>query len=88
MTNEEILRLAEQCGFYLIDFVDGDEVTEQIESQTSESLYIFASMLLVMESEKCAKLCDDLADLWNDDGHLGKSAGARICASDIRERNA
>ena len=80
MTNEEILRLAEQCGFYLIDFVDGDEVTEQIESQTSESIYIFASMLLVMESEKCAKLCEEAALLPN--------ADPIYCANAIRARNA
>jgi hypothetical protein len=80
MTNEEILKLAERCGFYLVDFIDGDEVTEQIESATSESLYIFAAMLLAMESDECAKLCEAAA--------LLPDAGPIYCANAIRARNA
>ena len=81
MTDKEILCLAKRCGFFLVDFTDEDgEVSEQIESSTSESLYIFASMLIALECEECAKLCENAA--------LSPDADAIFCASVIRNRNA
>ena len=81
MTDKEILCLAKRCGFLLVDFVNEDgKVSEQIESSTSESLYIFASMLIALECEECAKLCENAA--------LLPDADPTFCASIIRNRNA
>ena len=81
MTDKEILCLAKRCGFLLVDFVNEDgKVSEQIESSTSESLYIFASMLIALECEECAKLCENAALLPDTD--------PTFCASVIRNRNA
>ena len=81
MTDKEILCLAKRCGFFLVDFTDEDgKVSEQIESSTSESLYIFASMLIALECEECAKLCENAALLPDTD--------PTFCASVIRNRNA
>jgi hypothetical protein len=55
MTREEILRMAESVGFYLVDFIDDDKsVTEQIQADNSESLYSFAALVAAAEREKVA----------------------------------
>jgi hypothetical protein len=76
MTRDDIIRMAEECG--IPEF-------ENNESQADNILH-FAAIVAAIEQEECADLCEDLADLWDDDGHPGKAAGARICASDIRAR--
>lgn len=53
MTREEILRMAENAGFYLVDFIDDDKsITEQIQADNSESLYAFAALVAAAEREK------------------------------------
>jgi hypothetical protein len=53
MTREEILRMAESVGFYLVDFVDDDKsVIEQIQADNSESLYSFAALVAAAERER------------------------------------
>jgi hypothetical protein len=53
MTREEILCMAESVGFYLVDFIDDDKsVTEQIQADNSESLYLFANLVAKNEREK------------------------------------
>jgi hypothetical protein len=79
MTRDEIIRLAEKAG--LVDWT----LHGRLESKW-EALERFAALVAAIEQEECADLCEDLADLWDDDGHPGKAAGARICASDIRAR--
>jgi uncharacterized Fe-S cluster-containing protein len=66
MTHEEILRMAESAGFYLVDFIDDDKsVTEQIQADNSELLYSFAALVAAAEREACAKF---LIDLYESDG--------------------
>jgi hypothetical protein len=79
MTREEILRMAESVGFYLVDFIDDDKsVTEQIQADNSESLYSFAALVAAAEREACAKVCEE-ATL--------KNWFAEDCVALIRERN-
>jgi hypothetical protein len=79
MTREEILRMAESEGFYLVDFIDDDKsVTEQIQADNSESLYSFAALVAAAEREACAKVCEE-ATL--------KNWFAEDCVALIRERN-
>ena len=53
MTREEILRMAESVGFYLVDFVDDDKsVIEQIQADNSESLYSFAALVAAAALEE------------------------------------
>ncbi len=59
MTHEEILRMAESVGFYLVDFIDDDKsVTEQIQADNSESLYSFAALVAAAEREACALIAE------------------------------
>jgi len=79
MTREEILRMAESEGFYLVDFIDDDKsVTEQIQADNSESLYSFAALVAAAEREACAKVCEE-ATL--------KNWFAEDCVALIRGRN-
>jgi hypothetical protein len=59
MTREEILCMAKDVGFYLVDFIDDDKsVTEQIQADNSESLYSFAVLVAAAEREACAKVAE------------------------------
>jgi|LauGreDrversion4_2_1035121.scaffolds.fasta_scaffold1969833_1 hypothetical protein len=59
MTREEILCMAKDVGFYLVDFIDDDKsVTEQIQADNSESLYSFAALVAAAEREACAKVAE------------------------------
>jgi len=85
MTHDDIIRMAREAGA---------ATGRHSPHQKKESIMPlcmdverFAALVAAAEREACAELCDDLADLWDDDGHPGKAAGARMCASDIREIN-
>ena len=86
MTREEILRMAQSVGFYLIDFIDGDSVTEQIEAETSEAIYKFAHLVAAVEREACAGLCDELVERNRADAHVAWVFGNSQCADAIRAR--
>ena len=71
MTHEEILRMAESVGFYLVDFIDDDKsVTEQIQADNSESLYSFAALVAAAEREALESenktLKDEIKELENE----------------------
>ena len=80
MTRDDILNIAREAQE--VSFGAGSNVWVF----STEGLEHFADLVAAIEQEECADLCEDLADLWDDDGHPGKAAGARICASDIRDR--
>jgi hypothetical protein len=81
MTRDDIIRLAREASGYISELPNGDAWLFD-----DAALERFAALVAAIEQEECADLCEDLADLWDDDGHPGKAAGARICASDIRVR--
>ena len=81
MTRDDIIRMAREAGGYISELPNGDAWLFD-----DAALERFAALVAAIEQEECADLCEDLADLWDDDGHPGKAAGARICASDIRAR--
>jgi hypothetical protein len=81
MTRDDIIRMAREAGGYVSEMPMGDAWLFD-----DAALEHFADLVAAIEQEECADLCEDLADLWDDDGHPGKAAGARICASDIRAR--
>jgi uncharacterized Fe-S cluster-containing protein len=85
MTREEILRMAESVGFYLVDFVDDDKsVIEQIQADNSESLYSFAALVAAAEREACAKFLIDLYE--SDGGYHPAEEFAKNAAAVIRAR--
>ena len=85
MTREEILRMAESVGFYLVDFVDDDKsVIEQIQADNSESLYSFAVLVAAAEREACAKFLIDLYE--SDGGYHPAEEFAKNAAAVIRAR--
>jgi hypothetical protein len=75
MTRDDIIRMAREASS-----------EHDYDFPNIFALERFAALVAAIEQEECADLCEDLADLWDDDGHPGKAAGARICASDIRAR--
>ena len=81
MTRDDIIQMAREAQE--VSFASGSNVW----TFSTEGVEHFAVLVAAEEREACAELCDDLADLWDDDGHPGKAAGARMCASDIREIN-
>ena len=69
MTKNEIMALAEKVGLTSLSLID----VAYLES--------FAELVAAAEREACAKLCDERADLWPDEGGTPEA-----CASDIRAR--
>ncbi len=94
MTREEILRMAESVGFYLVDFVDDDKsVIEQIQADNSESLYSFAALVAAAEREACEQICERQKSLyWMEFDKTGSDAdraaaiASEECADAIRAR--
>jgi acyl-CoA reductase-like NAD-dependent aldehyde dehydrogenase len=69
---EDIIRMARDAGM-LTWLNPPEDVTERFER--------FAALVRAAEREACAKVCDEQAKLWSDEG-----GDAGTCAIYIRER--
>jgi len=74
-----VIDLAREAGL-----VGEDDLSTMF--STIGNVEYFAELVAQWERERCAALCEQLADLWDDAGHPGKSAGAQNCALEIIER--
>jgi hypothetical protein len=87
MTQDEIVELAKEAGFFV-----NDELT--VTSPFIEDICIspllkdFAKLAIAKEREECAKLCDSTVEQTYISGYTGAvHSGRRECAEAIRARN-
>ena len=85
MTNEDIIRMANEARLCACKWVNDDD------DRDVESLYDFAALIAADEREACAKLCDAECNPAPNEGHVSSyQAGcyitAEYLAADIRRR--
>lgn len=74
MNREDIIRMAQEAGFY-IEHNEIYSMSTQSDHELTEPIERFAALVASAEREACAIVCDDL---WEDDGT------AYDCAEAIR----
>lgn len=80
MSRQDIIDMAVQAGFKVGKDAGGEYVAPQYNDSVG-TLMRFADLVAGQEREACAKACDALSDLYEDEG-----SNPRACASAIRAR--
>lgn len=80
MTQDEIIELARQAGFFVKD-KEAYSPSVQEDYELTPYLEAFAKLVAAKEREACAKLCDELSDK-----HTWEGCYADECATAIRAR--
>jgi hypothetical protein len=75
MTNDDIIRLANEARLCGCKWVDDDD------DRDVESLYDFVALVAAAEREACAKVCDDI------DEEFAERGRATWCSAAIRARS-
>ena len=85
MTQDEIIRMARETGFNVHPRKNTISSKECLCDETlNELLERFAALVAAHEREACAKVCDDIQEVW-----LGEPVDTRpgyYCAAAIRAR--
>jgi len=86
MTKDEIIRMAEQAGFEIRTYEDGERIVQLDWYDGTGDLSRFAAIVAAAEREACEKVCDEYADYQSLNHDRQREIAAMECAEEIRAR--
>lgn len=86
MTRDDVIRMAEEAGFYFHDAGHAPTLHTNPLKYSEKCFERFATLVAAAEREACAKECDDIAFDWHKHAAGGPVAAYNACASAIRAR--